>query len=590
MPILHGVETDEQAARPVIRGRRMVISCGHYLAAMAGMQMLQHGGNAFDAGVAAVFAQMVLEFQSAGLGGETPLLLYSAAADRVVAVNGNTRAPGAATIDWFRRRGITAIPGDGLLPAGPPATPAALIATLERFGRLRLAQVLAPAIELAAQGFPMYPGMRRFIASSADFFRQAWPTSAALFLPGGRVPAVGETFKNPDLAHTLQRLVEAESAAGGDRSSGLQMAQARFYTGDIARAIVDFAARPVVDSTGQQNAGLLSAPDLADFAVRFEEPVCLKYRGIAVCKCGPWSQGPVFLQQLALLAGYDLASLGHNSAAYIHTVIEACKLAFADRARYYGDPDFAAVPLAGLLAPTYAAERRRLVGLRAAARVPPGNPYPHQGSDYQPDLRLPETIPWLGGTTGCRVADAEGNLFSATPSGGWFPSSPIIPGLGFCLGTRGQMFTLHDPHHPAALQPRKQPRTTLSPSLALKDGRPWLAFGTPGGDQQDQWSLLFFLGLVDFGLDLQAATDAAMFHSEHWPSSFYPHPHANRRLVIEDRVPEGVRAELARRGHDLQVVPGWTLGYNTVVAFDAASGLIEGAATARGQRHYAIGW
>jgi gamma-glutamyltranspeptidase/glutathione hydrolase len=591
--VYHGFEESGSATRPVVRGRKLVVSCGHYLAALAGMKMRDLGGNAIDAGVAAVFAQTVLEFQSCGFGGEAPILIYDAPQRRVVAINGNMRAPAAASIEWFRRRGIAKIPGDGLLPAGVCATPDALITALDRYGRLSLRDVLAPAIELAADGFPMYEGMRAAIARIAPRCRDEWPTSASLFLPGGEVPEVGVTWRNVDLARTFERLVEAEhNAKGGGRSAGLRAARDRFYRGDIAREIVAFQRdTQFKDETGFVSAGLLSEEDFAAFATRIEAPVTAAYRGIEVHKCGSWSQGPVFLQQLALLEGFDLRALGHNSAAYIHTVVEAAKLAFADREQYYGDPDFARVPLAGLLSKAYADARRGLIDpARASLDQRPGDPWPYE--DGAPPVERPSvgTQRWAGGTTGTRAADVEGNLFSATPSGGWFRSSPIIPGLGFCLGTRGQMFWLHDAEHPAALRPRAQPRTTLSPSMVTRDGRAWLAFGTPGGDQQDQWTLQFFLNIVDFGMDLQDAIDAPAFHSEHMPSSFYPRQPAPGSLVAESRIPAEVLDDLRTRGHAVRVVPGWSLNFTTAVAVDPDRGLIEGAASSRGERNYAVGW
>jgi gamma-glutamyltranspeptidase/glutathione hydrolase len=283
--------------------------------------------------------------------------------------------------------------------------------------------------------------------------------------------------------------------------------------------------------------------------------------------------------------------MGHNSADYLHAVIEASKLAFADREQYYGDPRFARVPLRGLLSPAYAAARRALIDPRTASMaMRPGDPYPYEGTAAPEGLEPVPGRAWTGGTTGTRAIDAAGNMFSATPSGAWFRSSPIIPGLGFCLGTRCQMFWLHDERHPNALQPRKQPRTTLTPSLAMKDGRPWLVFGTPGGDQQDQWTLQFFLNVVDFGMDLQDAIDAPSFHSLHFPSSFYPRDARAGAVVMEARVHPDVVGALRARGHTIDLVPGWSINFTTAVGIDTGRGLIEGAASSRGERNYAMGW
>jgi gamma-glutamyltranspeptidase/glutathione hydrolase len=570
----------------------MVVACGHYLAALAGMRMRDRGGNAIDAGVAMGFAQAVLEFQSYGFGGEAPILIYSAADREVVAINGNTRAPAAATIEWFQSRGIRLIPGDGFLPAGVCAAPDALITALDRYGTLSLAEVVAPAIELASGGFPAYEAMCAVLARTASRI-QEWPTSAALLMPGGRMPQVGETWRNPDLARTFERLVEAErNARAQGRSDALRAARERFYKGDIVREIIAFQRDTVVrDANGTESTGLLSEEDFASFETRIESPLTLNYRGYDVYKCGPWSQGPVFLQQLALLEGFDLAALGVGTADYLHLVIEASKLAFADRERYYGDPEFTAVPLEGLLSKAYAEERRALIDPhRASLEMRPGNPYPFEESAAEPDRRPLRARVSDGGTTGTRAVDAEGNMFSATPSGGWFYSSPVIPGLGFCLGSRCQIFWLDPPDHPNALRPRKRPRTTLTPTLVMKDGRPRMVFGTPGVDNQDQWTLQFFLNVVDFGMDLQDAIDAPAFHTTHFPRSFFPKEASPGEVVVEGRLLPAVIEALRDRGHTVRIVPGWSLNFTTAVAIDPDRGVLEGAASSRGERNYALGW
>lgn len=592
MTVAHGYETDVKAHRPVIQGRRLVVSCGHYLASQAGMSMLALGGNAVDAGVAMVFCQMVLEFGAAGFGGECPILIYSAREGRVVCINGNTNAPMAATIEKYRELGVTdPIPGDGFLAAGVCATPAALITALDRYGCLSLEQVLAPAIELAGGGFPMYDQYRRYIVSLQDRFRSEWPSSAALFLPGDQIPELGDTFRHTDLARTYEKLVEAERGArSSGRSAALRAALDRFYRGDIARDIVAFQRETTTkDASGIVAHGLLTEADFARYEARVQAPVSTDYRGYTVYKCPPWSQGPVFLQSLNLLEGFDLAAMGAGSAEAIHTVVEAMKLAFADREQYYGDPDLVRVPLRGLLSKQYAAARRALIDpLRASAEHRPGDPYPYEGGDGAPGAPV-DARPWAGGTTGTRAVDAEGNLFSATPSGGWFRSSPVIPGVGICLGTRLQMFWLQ-PGHPSALAPGKQPRTTLTPSLVRKDGVPLMAFGTPGGDGQDQWTLQFFLNLVDWGMDPQDAIDFPLWESKHFPDSFYPRVAQPGLLAMEGSFPAAVRAALAERGHRIDVGAPMSLGNTTAVFFDAARGRLSGVATARGQKAYALGW
>jgi len=587
-----GFELEGSATRPVIRGRHLVVACGHYLAALAGMRMRDRGGNAIDAGVAMGLAQAVLEFQSYGFGGEAPILIYSAAHQEIVAINGNTRAPAAASIEWFRSRGIPLIPGDGFLPAGPCAAPDALITALDRYGTLTLAEVLEPAIELAAEGFPIYEAMRARIAATAPRISD-WPTTAALLTPGGRIPSLGETWRNPELARTFEKLVEAErNARGQGRSGALRAARDRFYEGDIAREIVAFQRETTVrDSAGIESAGLLSEEDFATFETRVEPPVTLNYRGYDVYKCGPWSQGPVFLQQLALLEGYDLAALGAGSVDHLHLVIEAAKLAFADRERYYGDPEFTTVPLEGLLSKAYAEERRALIDPHRASReLRPGNPYPYEGSEAEPDRRPLSARAGDAGTTGTRAVDAEGNMFSATPSGGWFYSSPVIPGLGFCLGTRCQIFWLDPPDHPNALRPRKRPRTTLTPTLVMRDGRPRMVFGTPGVDNQDQWTLQFFLNVVDFGMDLQDAIDAPAFHTTHFPASFFPKAARPGEVIVEARVPAATVEGLRDRGHQVTVSGPWSGNFTTAVAIDSDRGVLEGATSSRGERNYALGW
>lgn len=581
------------STRPVIRARSFAVACGHYLACVAGLRMYSLGGNAFDAGVAMVFAQSVLEYQSYGFGGEVPILIHDARDGRVAAVSGNTRAPGAAAIEWFRERGLTLIPGDGFLPAGPCAVPDALITVLDRYGRLTLELVLTPALELAANGFPMYEGMRRSIVQHEARFRAEWPTSAALFLPGGQVPDLGDTWRNPDLARTFERLIEAERAARGrGRHEALRAARDTFYRGPIARELVAFQRETRLrDATGTVSAGLLTEEDFASFETRIEAPAAVRFRGYDVYKCGPWSQGPVFLQQLTLLDGFDLAAMGHNTVDYVHTLIEAAKLAFADRERYYGDPEFVAVPMRGLLSREYAASRRGLVDPRhASLELRPGDPYPFEGAAAPAEAASVEARGWEGGTTGTRAVDADGNMFSATPSGGWFRSSPVIPGLGFSLGTRCQMFWLHDPRHPGALVPRKRPRTTLSPTLVTKDGRPCMVFGTPGGDQQDQWTLQAFLNMTVFGMDVQDAIDAPSFHSVHFPGSFYPRRARPGEMLVEGRLPAAVVDGLRERGHTVTVAPDWSLNYTTAILYDPARRLMQAGASSRGERNYALGW
>ena len=566
--------------RPVILGRKGVVTSGHYLATAAGFRMLEKGGNAFDAAVAMGFACAVLEPHYYGIGGEVPILVYTAKDKSVWSISGQGPAPGKATLAWFREHGVDTIPGVGFLPATVPAATGAWLTLLERFGRLPLKEVLSPAIELAEQGYPAHAGAIGAIQSALNIY----PTTAPAFRPRDHLPEIGELIQMPDWAHTFKRLVQA-SGLGGSREQAIQAAWDLFYKGDIARQIVDFAkSTRVKDSTGQEHHALLEYGDLASYATLIEQPVTATYRGYQVYKCGPWTQGPVFLQHLKILEGYDLARMGHNSADYIHTVIESAKLAFADRDAYYGDPRFVDVPLDRLLSEAYAAQRRKLIDpRRASMEIRPGA---GPSSVFKIRKGLPAA---LDDTTHLDALDGEGNMVAATPSGGWINMSPIIPGLGFCLGVRGQMFWL-DPEHPGCLQPGKRPRTTLTPTLVLKDGQPLLAFGTLGGDNQDQWTLQFFLNYVDFGMNLQEAIDAAGFATAHFYSSWSGHQANLGVMEVEGRISPGVVEELRRRGHQVTVGSDWQNGRVLAVEMDCKNGTLRAAASPRNETGYAFGW
>jgi gamma-glutamyltranspeptidase/glutathione hydrolase len=572
---------------PLIMGRRAMIATQHYLSTAAGARIFACGGNAIDAAIAATFVEGVVNPHMHTIGGEAPMLIYSAAARRVVAINGNMMAPARATIAHFRALGLELIPGIGLLAAGVPAAFDALVTALRDFGTRSLADVLEPALQLADDGFPMHVGLAgepagpdnalagaagASLTSNAKRFLTKWPSSARVYLPEGKVPEPSSVLKNSALANFFKRVIDAESSAKNrGREAGLDAARERFYRGDIAREIVAWS---------DANGGLLGAGDLERFTTRVETPARADYRGVTVFKCGPWSQGPVFLQQLKLLEGFDLAAMGHNSADYIHTVIEAAKLAFADREVYYGDPEFIDVPLDGLLSDRYAAIRRELIdSAHASMDQRPGDPIAMRQLRAAPAA---DARPWGAGTIHVTAADRDGNMIAVTASGGWIPSSPVIDALGFPLGTRMQTFYL-DEHHPNALMPGKRPRTTLSPSLAMVEGEPHLAFGTPGGDQQDQWTLQFFLNVVDFGMDLQTAIEAPKFSTPHFPSTFYPHNNLPGVLRIEDRVPENVRDALAARGHEIEVRPPWSEGHVLAVHLNRKTGVLSGGADPRGQ-------
>jgi gamma-glutamyltranspeptidase/glutathione hydrolase len=534
--------------RPELSGTFGMVASTHWLASAAGMAVLEGGGNAFDAAVAAGLALQVVEPHLNGPGGEVPILLWDGA-PRVL--RGQGPAPAAATIEAYR--GHDLIPGTGPLAACVPGAFDAWMLLLRDFGTLELADVARFAIGFAREGFPVLPGIVRALDVVA--WEHTWVRA-------------GSRLRNPVLADTYERLVRA--AVGGSREARIDAARDAWYRGFVAEAIVPF--------------GLLTGDDLAAFGATVEAPVSLGFRGWTVFKTGPWGQGPVFLQQLALLDGFELGPfLGPE---HVHTVLECAKLAFADREAWYGDS--ARVPLERLLSRAYADERRVLVGPEASGELRPGGPDPRLpslrgGGASGPGLGEPTR----GDTCHLDVADRFGNLVSATPSGGWLQSSPAIMELGFCLGTRAQMFWL-EPGLPASLVPGRRPRTTLSPSLALHEDGTVLAFGTPGGDQQDQWSLELFLAHALFGLDLQAAIDAPMFHSEHFPSSFYPREASPRRVEIEARAPSSTVTELRRRGHDVEVVGDWSLGRLSAVA-RAPDGVLRGAANPRGMQGYAVG-
>jgi len=561
----------EFTTRPELRGTFGMVASTHWCASAAGMAVLERGGNAFDAAVAAGFTLQVVEPHLNGPGGDMPAVLYDANADDVFVVCGQGPAPQAATIDAFRQRGVDLIPGTGLLPAVVPGAFGGWLLMLERFGTWRLADVLEFAIGFAENGFPVIPSITRTIGQVEDVFRNEWPSSAEVFLPA---PEPGTLFRSPGVARTYRRIVDESS--GGSRQQELDRARDAWYRGFVAEAVDEFV---------REHDGFLAADDLAAWEATLEQPVSRDYRGHTVFKTGPWGQGPVFLQQLALLEGFELADA--SPVEFVHTVVECAKLAFADREAWYGDPEFTDVPLELLLSKEYADERRALVGETASGELRPGGDDPRLPSPVTGTVTAGAGEPTRASDT-CHVdvADRWGNLVSATPSGGWLWSSPVVPELGFPLGTRAQMFWLEE-GLPCSLEPGKRPRTTLSPSLAFRGGDAYLAFGTPGGDQQDQWSLNVFLQHVDRGLNLQEAIDAPSFDTNHFPSSFYPRDSKPRHVELEARFGEDVATELRERGHDVEVTAPWTLGRVSAVARE--NGLLKGAANPRGMQGYAAG-
>ena len=586
--------------RPEIAGTFGVVATTHWLASGVGQAVLERGGNAFDAAAAAAFTLQVAEPHLNGPGGDAPIIVHDAKTGRQTVVCGQGPSPAAATTQAFEALGLDLIPATGMLPAVVPGAFGAWCVLLRDWGTWELADVLAFAIGYAANGVPLVPRVPATIASVKPLFEEEWQSSAAIWLPGGNVPDVDKLFANPTLAETWCRLLR--EATGDSREARIEAARHAWYQGFVAEAVGDFFANTaVLDVSGRRHRGLLDAGDFAAWEPGCEAPLSYDYAGHTVLKCGPWSQGPVMLQQLALLAGFDIAAMDPVGADFVHTVVECMKLAFADREAFYGDPAFSDVPMQALLSREYNDARRRLVGAEASFDLRPGavgNHSPWVDHEAASRAELLTRAPGAGEPTVARmgvigadtvhidVIDRWGNMVSATPSGGWLQSSPAVPGLGFCMGTRGQMFWLR-PGLPNSLLPKKRPRTTLSPSMALRDGKAWMAFGTPGGEQQDQWSPIFLLRRIHHRLGIQAAIDMPSFHTEHWPSSFWPRVARPGKLVLEGRYSPAVRDELVRRGHAVTMGEDWSEG--RLSAASLSGGVMHAGANARGMQGYAVG-
>ncbi len=611
--------------RPELVGTHGMVASTHWLATASGMSVLERGGNAFDAAVAVGLVLHVVEPHLNGLGGDVPVIGCAAGAEPFV-LCGQGTSPAAATAEAFTELGLDVVPGTGLLAAVVPGAFGTWMDLLARYGTWSAPDVLAYAIGYARHGHPLLPQASATIAAVRGLLAEHWPTSAEVYLPGGDVPAPGTLLRNVALAQTLERLAAA-AGAHVDREAGIEAARRAFYEGFVADAVDAFCAQPVMDSTGTAHRGLLRGDDLAAWRVREERPTTVEFAGRTVAKTGPWGQGPALLQQLTLLEGMDLADTRPGSAELVHAVVEGAKLAFADRDAWYGDPDHADVPLEALLSPAYAAARGRLVGPTASDELRPGSPTgaePRMSrhalaaveqarttavrggagaaragareeragvgeptfQPYPTDPRVAPDGASRGDTCHLDVVDAAGNVVSVTPSGGWLQSSPVVPGLGFALPTRAQMFWVEQ-GLASSLGPRRRPRTTLSPTLVLRDGVPELACGTPGGDQQDQWQVPFLLRHLVYGTGLQEAIDAPTWHTTHLVSSFDPRDIELRGLHAEDRLGDEVLADLRRRGHEVTVTGPWSLGRLTAVA--RHDGVLRAAATPRGMQAYAAG-
>jgi gamma-glutamyltranspeptidase / glutathione hydrolase len=587
--------------RPEIDGTFGVVTSTHWIATAVGMGILERGGNAFDAAVATAFTLQVVEPHLNGPGGDVPIIVHDVKKGRTEVICGQGPAPAGATIAHFRKLGLDLIPGTGLLATCIPGMFDSWMMLLRDYGTMSLADVLTPAIGYAQNGHPLVERANATIAIVAALFREHWPTSAAVYLPNGELPATGSLFTNRTLAATYTRVLKEAESAGGSREAQIERARKVWSQGFVAEAIDRFCrTQCLMDVSGTPHSGVLTGEDMATWQATVGEPLRYDYGPYTVCKA-PWSQGPVMLQQLALLKGFGLDGLDVTGPDFIHWQVECAKLAFADREKFYGDPDMVDVPMTTLLSDTYNDERRRLVTDKASLELRPGSV-----ADFGAVVALRReqgqresvgalgagepTVGRLGEVNGDTVhfdiIDQAGNMISATPSGGWLQSSPVIPEIGFCLGTRAQQFWLEE-NHPASLAPGKRPRTTLSPTLALREGEPYLAWGSPGGDQQDQWTAQFFLRHVHGRMNLQEAIDAPAWHSEHFPISFWPRTARPGVLVLESRVPKATVDELKRRGHIVETGPAWSEGRLTAASRDGRRR--RAAANPRGMQGYAAG-
>ncbi|MBT2568771.1 gamma-glutamyltransferase [Arthrobacter sp. ISL-85] len=599
---------DSFTTRPTLQGTFGMTASTHWLATASAQAVLERGGNAFDAAVAGAFVLHVVEPHLNGPGGDmTGVFVTADNPSEPVVLMGQGPAPAAATREHYLAEGLELVPGAGALAAAVPAAVDAWLLLLKDHGTWELADVLSFAIGYARNGHPIVGRVGTTIETVAELFTEHWPTSAALWMPDGKIPAAGDIVKNPAYANVLDRLIAAaEADESAPREARIDAARREWREGFVAKAAVKFLATPHRHSSGMDHAGVMTEADFAGFSAGYEPATTIQFRGHTIAKTGPWGQGPALLQTLAILEGFDDDRLDPSTALGAHTILEAQKLAIADREAYYGD---AAVPMDYLLSPEYAAERRQLIGDRASHEFRPGNVPGHE--PFVPPLRTeylppavaengelafagvgePTVIPTgetRGDTCHIDVVDQWGNMVSATPSGGWLQSSPAIPELGFCLGSRLQMTWLED-GAPSTLTAGKRPRTTLTPTLVLKDGKAVSALGSPGGDQQDQWQLLYLLRTIVGGYEPQQAVDAPSLHTTSIPGSFWPRTWTPGGAVVEDRLGEDVIAELEERGHVVTRAGDWALGRLSSVVSDPETGVLKAAANPRGAQGYAAG-
>ena len=563
---------------PRLFGTNGAVTSEHYLAANAGADTMKAGGNAVDAAIAAVLVEGVVNPHQHTIGGECPMLIQMADSPQPVVINGNTMAPAGASVENYKSRGYSDVPESGILAAGVPAAIGACTTALEQFGTLSFAEVCDRAYTLAREGFPVHRGlifMPDFgVYENQDIMRNDWTNTAAVYLPDDSLPEPGQLLVNPALADVFQTLMMAEQRAGGSREQGIAAARQAFYCGDIANEIARHA---------EERDGFLSLGDMKAFHTEIESPVSISFENTRVYKCGPWNQGPALLQTLSILKNFQIGNLRHNSTEYLHTVIEAVKLAFADREQWYGDPEFVHVPIQGLLSDRYGELRSNLIDpARASDQIVPGDPIRH--IDALPTEERMGGQSWGHGTVHVDAIDGDGNMVAATPSGGWLKSSELVEALGVPLGNRLMTFYLSPSHHPGVIAPFKRPRTTISPTLVFRNDRPWMVYGSMGGDQQDQWMLQFFLNRVVFDMTIAQSIEAPKFSSHHFPGYFAPHEGHNKLVSIEDRVGDDVMSDLRSLGHVVEPRPDWTEGYLLAIERDAETGLLEAGFDPRGAK------